>query len=111
MNTLVHADIFFFITTIAVTILTLLLIVVLFYIARTVRTVAYLVEKIKNESEQVIDDLSDLREKLKESGSQVSGFGKWFLSFLFGKAVAGAFNGHGTKRGASKKTKKEEVEE
>lgn len=104
-NNLMHADIFFFITAIAVVLLTLILIVILFYVARAVRTVSHLVDKIKGEGEQVIDDLSDLREKLKESGSQVSGLGKWFLTMILGKAASSAYNRAKAKKSTSKKTK------
>ncbi len=96
---LIHADIFFFITSIAVVLCTILLIFILVYVLRTIRAVTHIVEKIKIESEQVIDDLSDLREKIKDSGSNISGMGKWLLTLVFGKVASGVFT-------ASKKKKK-----
>ncbi|MBU3668707.1 MAG: hypothetical protein FGM57_01925 [Candidatus Taylorbacteria bacterium] len=108
MNTsnLIHADIFFFITAISVVLLTIILIVILFYIARAVKTISQMVEKIKTESDQVIDDLSDLREKIKDGGSQLTGMSKWILTMLFGKAAAGIFSGK-----TKKTTKKAKTED
>jgi predicted PurR-regulated permease PerM len=110
MNTLVHADIFFFITTIAVVFLTILLILVLLYMVKTARTVSQIVEKIRSESDQVIEDLADLREKIKDSGSHISSFGKWLLTMVFGKAVASTFGSRSSRKSAKSKTRKVDIE-
>jgi hypothetical protein len=102
MDTLVHADIFFFITTIAVVVVTLLAAVILFYAALTIRTLSKIVERIKTESDQVLEDLSDLRERVKENTSNMSGFGKWLLTLIVGKTAGAAFKGFSKKHPKSK---------
>lgn len=109
-SNLIHADIFFFITSIAVVVFTILLIFVLVYVLRVVRAIAHIAERVKVESEQMIEDISDLREKIKDSGSHISGVGKWLLTLIFGKVASGVFSG-AKKRKKSKGTSADATEE
>ncbi|HEY1037085.1 MAG TPA: hypothetical protein VGE62_00720 [Candidatus Paceibacterota bacterium] len=86
-NTLIHADIFFFITSIVTVVLGLVLVVVLYYAAKAAKSVSIIADRIEKESEKVAEDIDDLRERIKEEGAKVSGFTKWVGSFLLGQVV------------------------
>lgn len=87
-DTLIHADIFFFITTIAVVLLVIVLLIVFYYIAKTVRTISRIADRVEEESEKVASDISDIRERLREESAKVSGFGKWLASFFLSRALS-----------------------
>ncbi len=111
MNSLIHADVFFFITSIAVVAVTLLVAVILFYVAMTARTISKITEKIKKESDEVLEDLSIFREKIKENSSHMSGFGKWLMTVILGKSVSAAFKNFSKKSTKTKAKVHEEDEE
>jgi len=71
-------DVFFFVTTIAVIILTLLLGVLIVYIIKISRDIKYISYKAKNEADLISHDLSDLRQNVKDKGAKM----KYFLSFF-----------------------------
>lgn len=85
MQTLIHADIFFFITTIAVILVTLFIAIILFYAVKVARKVDSIAETIDKESKNVAQDIETLRTRVKEEGMKVSGFSKFIGSFLVGK--------------------------
>ncbi len=64
MNTLIHADIFFFVTTICVAVLTILIIVAWIYVIRILANVRSLTEKARVEGEFIIEEVGRLREKI-----------------------------------------------
>jgi hypothetical protein len=66
MQTLIHADIFFFITTIAVILVTLVSVIVLVYIVIILKDVRELSRTIKKEGEEIIQDVHVFREEIKE---------------------------------------------
>ncbi len=72
------SDIFFFVTTIAVILLTLLLLVLLAYIIKIAKNVKYISDKAKNEAGLIAQDLSDLRQNVKDNGAKL----KYFISFF-----------------------------
>ena len=105
MDTLVHADIFFFITSIAVILLTLLFIVLLAYGVKIVRTISKIAETIRQESENVVEDIAELRGKVKEEGVKVSAFWRFVTGFFlnrFAEKFTGKYRG-GSRKGKSKK--------
>jgi hypothetical protein len=59
-------DIFFFVTTIAVVILTILLAILVIYIIKITRDVKYISERAKTEADLISQDLSDLRDNVKK---------------------------------------------
>lgn len=85
MNTLIHADIFFFITTIAVILLVILLIILLAYAIKIVRTISSIAETVKTESENVVEDIAELRGKVKEEGVKVSAFWRFVTGFFLNR--------------------------
>lgn len=97
MNTLIHADIFFFITTIVVIVLALGVCIALFYIIRILRNFSDVSDKVKIESTEIIQDIKHAREKIKSQG----------LGFSYIKHIVGFLMKINKKRKA-KTTKKEE---
>lgn len=87
MQTLIHADIFFFITSIVVVILAIFAIVILFYVLRIVRSVDHIVDNIKKESDSVAADIEMLRTNIKEKGTHLFSFLVTASKFLLGRNV------------------------
>jgi F0F1-type ATP synthase membrane subunit a len=81
MESLIHADIFFFVTTILVVVLTGALIVVSVYVVRILRDMKDISQKVKNESEKIVGDIDNLRDKIKEEGVGLRSLGKFFSFF------------------------------
>jgi hypothetical protein len=78
MNEFYKMDVFFFVATIAVVILTLLLAALIVYIIKISRDIKYISQKAKSEADLISQDLSDLRENVKDKGVKM----KYFLSFF-----------------------------
>jgi uncharacterized protein YoxC len=66
-NSFLHADIFFFITTIAVVIFSVLLIIALTYLVRILRDIRKVVHTVEEEVEQIKGDVYDARIGIRES--------------------------------------------
>lgn len=71
METLAKSDAFFFIASMAVILLTLISLVVLFYLVRLVRNIQYISKKIKEESNNISEDIGLIRERIREQGVSV----------------------------------------
>ncbi|OGC88438.1 hypothetical protein A2419_01695 [Candidatus Adlerbacteria bacterium RIFOXYC1_FULL_48_26] len=71
MNDLLHANIFFFITSVATVLIAMLVSVVLFYIARIMRDISGIVRKINSVSDDLEQDFQDLRREIKNEGTKV----------------------------------------
>ena len=76
METLIHADIFFFITSIAVVILTIILAIAGFYFIRILRSFDAISEKLKETVNTASDDIQDIVSQVHESPA---------FRFLFGR--------------------------
>jgi hypothetical protein len=107
MDTLIQADIFFFITSIAVIVLTLLLIVLIVYGVKIARTISSITETIKKESENVVDDIAELRGRVKEEGVKVSTFWRFVTGFFLNK-VTEKFSSKSDRKSRSKKADAED---
>lgn len=59
METLIHADVFFFISTIALVIVTIALLIALFYIIKLVRNIERISESLKEGAEEVGEQIRD----------------------------------------------------
>lgn len=81
MESIAKADIFFFVTTISVIVVTLVLVVALSYIIRIASDIKHIANRAKQETDEIADDLKTAREALKSKGKT---FGTilstlWFL--------------------------------
>jgi hypothetical protein len=68
MNDVTIVDVFFILTGAAVVIITVLLVIGLVYVILFIRTARSVAKKAVRATEIVADDLSDLRETIKEKG-------------------------------------------
>ena len=84
MDNLIHADIFFFISTIALVVVSVGLIIALVYVIKILRNVSEVSDKVKEESSEILDDLKSLRGTIKQEGFKLSYFGT-FIKHLFSK--------------------------
>lgn len=78
MNDFYKMDFFFFVTSAAVVVLTLLLGVLIIYIIKISRDIKYISQKAKNEANLISQDLSDLRQNVRDKGAKM----KYFWSFF-----------------------------
>ncbi len=64
MTEVLHANIFFVITSIAVVVLTLLVCVLLYHVIKIIKSVRRIVERVEAGSEVLAEDLEDIRASL-----------------------------------------------
>ncbi len=76
METLMKADIFFFISTIATIVLTILLVVCFYYLARTLKNFRDISDTLKKHVDRASGHIDELSKKVEESA---------IFSFIFGK--------------------------
>lgn len=95
MNTLIHADIFFFVTTIAVVLIASLFIVVIIYIVRILSDFRYISGVVRKETDLLAEDIEEIRDEVKRKG---------VFSGLYA-IISGLFSGL-DKRSKVKQTKK-----
>ena len=97
MNTssFIHADIFFYITTIAVLILTALLIILFYYLVKIARHLEYTAKRLKEEGDRIMDDVSTVRESIEEQGGKALSF----LKFVFGAFIHSRDKTKGSRKG------------
>jgi len=72
------SEIFFFITSIAVVILTMLLGVAIAYLIRILRNVDDISTKAKDEAGLIKEDIAELRQNIKTEGAKVKHFTNFF---------------------------------
>lgn len=87
MSELVHADIFFFITAVAVMLLTTILAVALVYGVLIVRDVRVIISRIRRASESLESDLNALRNEVKYEGLKARALVDLVLGFVSRKVV------------------------
>lgn len=78
MNEFAKMDIFFFVTTIAVVVLTILLAILIIYIIKISKDIKYITRKAKSEADIISGELSELRENVKEQGAKLKFFSSFF---------------------------------
>jgi len=81
MKTLIHADIFFFITSVFVVVLTIVLAVAGVYFILILRDMKDISRKVKIEGGEIINDVKELRERIEEEGAGLRSLGKMFGLF------------------------------
>lgn len=78
MNDFYQMHVFFFVTTVAVVILTILLAVAAVYIIKILNDIKYISRKAKTEADIIAGELSELRQNVKQEGAKLK-----FLSSFF----------------------------
>jgi hypothetical protein len=71
MDTLIHADIFFFVTTIAVVVVAIALTVALIYLAKVLSDLRDITRQVKEETVLFREDIKGLRGDIKKEGFRV----------------------------------------
>jgi hypothetical protein len=77
METLIHADIFFFVSTVGLIVISVGIAVALFYAIRILRDVSHVSTIVKEESDEIAKDVQTLRGNIKSEGlrmKHISGF-------------------------------------
>lgn len=81
METLAKSDIFFVVTTFAILLVTIVVVIASVYIVKILNDIKYISKKIKDESDNISEDLSDLREHFKK-GMKFAGLAGLFSSMV-----------------------------
>lgn len=84
MNNLVHADIFFFITTIVVAVAGIVGLIAAIYVIAVLKNVKEISDRIKEEGIEIVDEISEWRAHISKSGFGI-GTLLMFLQKMFGK--------------------------
>ena len=82
MSGLIHADIFFFITAVAVVLLTAIFAVVLVYVVFIMRDVRAIVARMRRASESLESDFNALRNEVKQEGYKARALVDIVLGFI-----------------------------
>lgn len=106
-SSIIHADIFFYITSISVVVVTIMLIVLFYYVVRIVRNIEHTSEKIKEEGDNILEDISMIRESIEDQGSKFAGVLKFIFGSFWGSKRASRERSNGRARKASKNKPKE----
>lgn len=85
METIAKADIFFFITSVAVILLALLGAAALVYAIRILRSIRKIADLAQHEAQNLSQDIQDLRDEVKKEGGRLGGAIKAFARMLLGK--------------------------
>jgi hypothetical protein len=85
MASLIHADIFFFVTTIVVVIVGTALTIALIYLAKVLSDIKEITRQVKEEAILVRGDIADLRRDVKREGFRIERFVSFFRT-LFKKS-------------------------
>ncbi|HVN26812.1 MAG TPA: hypothetical protein VMT99_04170 [Candidatus Paceibacterota bacterium] len=80
MSELIHADIFFFVTTIVVIVVGATLTVALIYLSRVLSDVKVITEQVREETVLVRTDVKDLRDGIRREGFRIERFLAFFKS-------------------------------
>lgn len=82
MDTLIHADIFFFVTTIAVIVITVALTVLIVYLVKVLRSVRKIADAVGEETALLRRDIGDLRNEVRARGARAGEAVDWFGKFF-----------------------------
>lgn len=84
MNTFIHADIFFFIASVGFILVAIILAVGLLYAISIMMDIKHISRRIRDEGDEVIDDLRVIRRQIVQDGIALEGL-KSILSLFFPK--------------------------
>jgi len=82
MDSIVKSEIFFFITSIAVIVLSVGAAVVLVYAIRVLRDVDHVAKLVRDESDLIAKDVSQLRESAEKEGVKISRLARLFRKYF-----------------------------
>lgn len=85
MDTLVHADIFFFVSTIALVVLSIALLIALYFAIGVLRDARKISARMERASINLEKDFDALRESVKAEGNKVKGIADLILGFIIHK--------------------------
>ncbi|MBI2577251.1 MAG: hypothetical protein HYV77_00195 [Candidatus Wildermuthbacteria bacterium] len=85
MDSIIQADIFFFITTVALVTLTVILAVALIYIVKILRNIKHVTDLAKKESLLLSEDFEQVRLKIRQEGFKI----QYLLQLLFALVTKG----------------------
>lgn len=89
METLIHADIFFFVSTISLVVITIGFAWALVYLIRILRNVRDISDKAKIESDEIVSDIRSFRKAVKEEGLKWKSISALIRSFFTLKMARG----------------------
>jgi uncharacterized protein YoxC len=72
------SEVFFFITTIAIVVMTIALLVAIIYIIIFLRDLTHVSKRVRKESDEILDDVSELRADLKRDGFRMKKLTSFF---------------------------------
>lgn len=78
MNTLIHADIFFFVATIWAVIISAIFVVILWHAAYIMKDLRHISRKIRDGGDVLSEDLHDLRTVIRTEGADANHVLKYF---------------------------------
>jgi uncharacterized protein YoxC len=84
METLIHADIFFFVSTIALILISLGVIIAIIYVIKILHNIFHVSEKVKEGSDEILSDIHTLRADVKSQGFRIQ-YVIGFIKRLFGR--------------------------
>ncbi len=85
MNNILQADIFFFISSIATVIVTVILSIVGYYVIQIVRDAKYITTKLRNATDDLEEKFQEVREQISEEGRKAKYIVDFFLGRFMGK--------------------------
>lgn len=85
-ESLIHADIFFFISTIALVVISIGFSIALFYIIKILRNLRDISDRANSESEEIVADIKSLRRALRDEGVKWKGVSDLIRLFFSRKA-------------------------
>lgn len=85
MNNILQADIFFFISSIATVIITIILGIAGYYVILIVRDAKYITTKLRNATDDLEEKFQEVREQVSEEGRKAKYIVDFFLGRFMGK--------------------------
>lgn len=82
MDNIIQADIFFFISSVAVIVFTICTVIVMIYVTRILRDMKHISQMMSQESDKLLGDIGSLRETIEEEGAKVKTIANFFLKIF-----------------------------
>ena len=76
------ADVFFFVTTIAIVCVSAVFIIIMFYVVKILKEVLEISKKAKGEADNIVADVRDLRSAIREEGSKLKFISELLTQFV-----------------------------